>query len=303
MKKPTVGKLNTMSIKQILKMRHEHQRDKNLEFEEKWHKYTITTDPTSTYLSVTKLTGFQFPRFDADLVIKRMMAGKNWNESNKYWGMTPTEIKDMWKNNGAVQSGAGTSLHFNIEQFMNQWLVDEKDRLVECDHQDLLESYTEDLASGDSNIQNTSTEWGYFLNFIKSTAGMIPYRTEWMIYDDDLKLAGSIDMVYKNDDGTLTIYDWKRAKDISKTHDFNEKGSSPWTKHLPHTNFWHYSLQLNIYKAILERKYGVTVRDLYLVQLHPESAENNFHVIQCADLQKEVADIFEDRVKRLARCM
>ena len=206
MKKPTVGKLNTMSIKQILKMRHEHHRDKNLEFEEKWHKYTIITDPTSTYLSVTKLTSFQFPRFDADLVIKRMMSGKNWNEDNKYWGMTPAEIKDMWKNNGATQSGAGTSLHFNIEQFMNQWLVDEKDRLVNCDHQDLLDSYMEDTESGESNIQNTSPEWGYFLNFVKSNAGLTPYRTEWMIYDEDLKLAGSIDMVYKNDDGTLTIY-------------------------------------------------------------------------------------------------
>jgi hypothetical protein len=290
-----------MSIKQILKMRHEHDRDKNLEFEEKWHKYTILNDPKSTYLSVTKLTSFQFPRFDADLVIKRMMEGKNWNDTNKYWGMTPTEIKQLWKNNGAAQSGAGTSLHFNIEQFMNQWLVDKNDRLVTCDHQDLLDSYLEDLETGDSNIENTSPEWKYFLNFVKGTPDLKPYRTEWMIYDDEIKLAGSIDMVYINDDGTLTIYDWKRAKQIAKTHDFNEKGSAPWTKHLPHTNFWHYSLQLNIYKAILQRKYGMTVRDLYLVQLHPENENDNFQVIQCADLQKEVQEIFEDRLKRLTK--
>jgi nucleoside-diphosphate-sugar epimerase len=41
-------------------------------------------------------------------------------------------------------------------------------------------------------------------------------KFEWMIFDEDLKLAGSIDMVYENPDGTLSIYDWKRSKDISK---------------------------------------------------------------------------------------
>jgi hypothetical protein len=33
-------------------------------------------------------------------------------------------------------------------------------------------------------------------------------------------LAGSIDMVYKNEDGTFSIYDWKRTKQMLMTmHD------------------------------------------------------------------------------------
>ena len=33
--------------------------------------------------------------------------------------------------------------------------------------------------------------------------------------------------------------------------------------HLPDTNFWHYSLQLNTYKAILEDKYGVKITFIF----------------------------------------
>ena len=34
-------------------------------------------------------------------------------------------------------------------------------------------------------------------------------------------------------------------------------------------NYVHYSLQLNIYKKILESNYGIQIRDMYLVCMHP----------------------------------
>jgi ATP-dependent exoDNAse (exonuclease V) beta subunit len=83
-----------------------------------------------------------------------------------------------------------------------------------------------------------------------------PYRTEWTVYHEDLKLAGSIDMVYENPDGTLSIYDWKRSKDITRINNFNKYALTECISHMPDANFWHYSLQLNTYKAILEKNYG-----------------------------------------------
>ena len=278
----------------FLKQRHEHDRDKYLLFEEKWHKYTITNDPKSKYTSVTKIIHSLFPKFNPDLVIKKMMAGKNWNESNKYWGMTPEEIKAQWNNNSKSVSGAGTDLHFNIEQFMNQWLVDEQDAFVDCDQEMLLECYEEDKEAGECVINNTSEEWNYFLKFVRDHLDFRPYRTEWMIYDEDLKIAGSIDMVYKNPDGSLDIYDWKRAKEITSVNGFGETGIGGAVSHITHSNFWHYSLQLNVYKAIIERKYGLKVRNLVLVQLHPESPTKNYKLFPCADLTDEVNDIFNE---------
>ena len=38
----------------------------------------------------------------------------------------------------------------------------------------------------------------YFIEFIKDFPHLKPYRTEWVVYYEDIKLAGSIDMVYEN---------------------------------------------------------------------------------------------------------
>ena len=38
-----------------------------------------------------------------------------------------------------------------------------------------------------------------------------PYRLEWCIYDEDLKITGSIDAIFKNNNGGYDIYDWKRC--------------------------------------------------------------------------------------------
>ena len=43
---------------------------------------------------------------------------------------------------------------------------------------------------------------------------MIPWRSEWVIFDSESKIAGAIDMVYKKKDGTFAIFDWKRTKRI-----------------------------------------------------------------------------------------
>jgi ATP-dependent exoDNAse (exonuclease V) beta subunit len=281
-------------LKPILSTYNSHERDKNLVFDEPTHKYTILTDASSNYTSVTTINHSHFPHFNADEVIKKMMKGKNWNPQNKYWGLTPEQIKTQWTDNANSVSGAGTDLHFNIECFMNQELS------KGYTHKDLLEKYEETIQQGSPPL-NMSEEWDFFLQYIKATPNYKPYRTEWMIYHEDLKVAGSIDMVYENPDGTLSIYDWKRAKEISKANGFNEYAITPEINHLPNTNFWHYSLQLNTYKTILEEKYNKTIKELYLVRLHPNNPKKTFEIIKCANLEKEVADLFALRKRQLTQ--
>jgi len=36
------------------------------------------------------------------------------------------------------------------------------------------------------------------LRFAESSSSLTPYRTEWMVWDSELRLAGSIDMVFAN---------------------------------------------------------------------------------------------------------
>ena len=116
-----------------------------------------------------------------------------------------------------------------------------------------------------------------------------------MIYHEDLKIAGSVDMVYRNPDGTLLIYDWKRCKEIVKENAYGSTATTACVRHLPDTNFWHYALQLNTYKTIIEDKYGAKVVGLCLVCLHPDNANGTYQIIEVPFLEKEIADLFEYR--------
>lgn len=267
----------------FLSKHNAHERDQYIQFQEVGHKYTISCDIEHKYTSVTTWCHSHFPKFDADSIIRNMMRGKNWVPGHKYWGLTAQQIKDMWKNNGSSVASAGTDLHYRIECFMNGEEIDGEDMAVK-NHSQLLET---PLAQDDGTIP----EWTYFLNFVRDHPEFKPYRTEWLIFNEDVKISGSIDMVYENEDGTLSIYDWKRCKKISKVNDYNKWATTQCISHIADSNFWHYSLQLNTYKYILEQKYGKTVKDMVLVQLHPESEEGNYELYRVPDLTVDIVNL------------
>lgn len=246
---------------------HPHERDAHISFDEGPHIYTIDGD--SDYMSVTTWNHSHFAVFDADAIIANMMFSRRWSKS-KYYGMTPDEIKAGWEKNRHEAATAGTAMHLDIERFYNGMIV-----------------------------ENDSPEYAHFQrfrNYFESARpGVRPYRTEWMVWDAELRFAGSIDMVYENPDGTLLIYDWKRSKEVKRVNQWRKSAYTECIKHLPDTNFWHYSLQLNTYKAILEKNYGKNVVELALVILHPDN--ESFQLIKVPDLQREVKELFELRYK------
>ena len=69
--------------------------------------------------------------------------------------------------------------------------------------------------------------------------------------------------------------------------------------HLPDTNYWHYSLQLNTYKMILEHKYGKKVTGLYLVCLHPDNVYKNYQRIEVKVMEKEMIDLYNLRLEQV----
>jgi len=262
---------------QRLAVKNAHPRDARITFEEETHTYTIDGS-RENWISCTGFIHTYFTPFDPDAVITKMMASRKWPDS-KYFGMTAEEIKKQWSDSGAEASGAGTRMHLDIEHYNNAEPVGN--------------------LAGDEYEPNPSSEWNYFLAYERNhrlKRGFVPYRTEWLVFKEDIKLAGSIDMVYMKPDGTLAIYDWKRAKEMKYDNSY-QSGLSP-LEHLPDTNYSHYSLQLNIYRRILEELYGVTVSELALVVLHPNNP--SYEVIMLDRMEDEVTSMFEDRARRLA---
>ena len=251
---------------QTLAYLNAHPRDKSVRFVEKTHTYYVNGS-SKGYVSTTGFVHSFFPHFDADAVIKTMMASPNWSKS-KYFGKTAEEIATEWSTSGAESSGKGTNMHLAIEQWLNG-----ATNLI------------------DPTVLETK-EWQYFQNFWRDYYDDLePYRMEWEVWDEKHKLSGSIDAIFRKKDGTYVIYDWKRSKEI-KTENTFENGYHP-VSHLPNTNYWHYTLQLNTYKWFLESLYGLEVGDLYLVILHPNN--KNYRRIRLNFLDQEVLDMLECR--------
>ena len=282
--------MDTMQIQlDYLKGVNHHERDDYITFTEANHNYTIG-DGKTKFISTTTFIHTLFAPFDADNVISNMMNSKKWT-SSKYYGMTREEIKLEWSNKARQSSSDGTGLHQYVELFMNQSNnLDETSG--EYTHKELLEMYENINKEQFSGIYNTR-EWEHFIQFVLNYPDLKPYRTEWMIYDEECKIAGSIDMIYINPDGSLSIYDWKRCLTIEKTTGWNKYGIEECVNHLPDTNFWHYSLQLNIYKHILEKNYGVEISQLFLVKLHPDNKSGSFELIKLPFLKEEILSLFE----------
>jgi len=285
-----------------LQKQNPHPRDDNITFDEGPHIYTIrsivkdddktdqesetrtetntTLEPVykydSGFTSVTTWNHSHFPHFDADKIIDKMMSNSTKWMSNKYYGMSREEIKAGWELNRDTAAKAGTQMHYDIECFYNDIIP-----------------------------ENDSIEYNYFKNFeeARTKEGGFgekwkPYRTEWMIYDEELRLSGSVDMIYEDENGVLKIFDWKRSKEIRKSN-YWETATTECISHLPNANYWHYTLQLNTYKAILERNYGKKVDTLCLVCLHPDNKNGNFQMIKVPTLQDEIEDLFEERINSI----
>ena len=250
-----------------------HERDKDISFKEEGHIYNVKGD--TKYTSVTTLVHRLFPYFNENLIIDKMMKSPNW-ENNKYYGNTKEEIKNLWAINRIEAATLGTNLHKYIEDKYNQVEFSEKQKRV-CE---------------------TNIEYSYFKTFYEDHKDMTPYRTEWMVYDEEYKLSGSIDMTYINEDGTISIYDWKRCKKIEKDNKYNKFAKYP-NMDLDDTNYIHYSIQLNIYKYILEKNYGKTIKDMYLICLHPENENKSYIKEEVFDMTPKINEILEQHKNKL----
>lgn len=167
-----------------LEATNRHPRDQLISFDEASHTYTFNNVVMTSSVSqvvITKkiiyiiiLSLYQnlvfknnflmqliesfFEKFDADLVISKMMSGPNWpnpkyiNPKTKQ-ANTADEIKAQWNRIGEYARNKGTWMHYNFERYFN--MLEPSDNLKEMEmmlnfKKDFLDKY---------NIQPYRTEW------------------------------------------------------------------------------------------------------------------------------------------------
>ena len=162
---------------------NKHSSDARIKFRDQGHKYWIDGNDTDIISSTSFIHTF-FNDFDDDLIINNIINSKKYHDPEYiYYKMPAKEIKKLWKDNGEQARNEGTKLHKDIENFYNK--IDTK---------------------------MESPDFHQFLQFYEEHKDLKIYRTEWFVFCDILRITGSIDAVFINDDGSLTIGDWKRSK-------------------------------------------------------------------------------------------
>jgi ATP-dependent exoDNAse (exonuclease V) beta subunit len=198
--------------------------------------------------------------------------------NSKYYGKTSDEIKTEWDKIRDEAADAGTKMHLAIEQFYNSQI----DTTIPLEQ--------------DKNVVNTR-EYNHFKEFQVDHHHLVPFKTEWRIFDEDLKIAGSIDMIFHDPEnkGCIYIYDWKRSKEIKYQNRF-QKANKP-IEHLDDCNYNHYTLQLNVYKYIIEKNYGLKATELAIVVFHPNN--DTYRKIPIPILTDEVEKIMNYRMSSI----
>lgn len=246
-----------------------YEQDQYIDFEPEGHIYTYKGG--TKLLPVSSLIAYFFEPFDAEAAAQRQ-----WER----YHIPVEESLTKWKRIGCLACEVGTFLHEQTEHFFQEGFFDT--------------DYTFCFQDKEEQI-SIEREKQHFLRFVEDYK-IQPYRQEWPVYDTDLNIAGTIDMICKEADGTFTIYDWKRSGKVVNLYGqpiveaFGGKTSLNGIN-LPDTAFYHYCLQQNLYRYMLETHYGIRVRGMNLVVLCPDYP--TYYVAQVPRMEEVVAQVID----------
>nr|QFG73656.1 MAG: hypothetical protein [Megaviridae environmental sample] len=243
--------------------------DMNHETKIQNHDYYIKLTPDATTwtkldLSVTGFVHEYFGHFDPDEVIPKIMKKREYkfDPTYRYYQMSAEAIKKQWDDLGKEASNLGSIMHLNIEKHYNE------------------HPYEDD-----------SPEFKMFLQFAQDYKHLKPFRTEMIVFSEYYMLAGSIDMIFEDQEGNLLVYDWKRSKEFKYENRW-QKGNSI-LSYLDDCNITHYTLQLNAYKFFIEKYYHRKVTDMCLVRCHPNL--ETYDRVPVPNMQKEIHMMLDER--------
>jgi len=189
-------------------------------FTEEDHRYI--DDFGLEYTSGTRLIHNAFAPFDTAAAA----AAKS-----KKTGRPADEFIQEWKRYGEECATAGTRTHENCEnQILRQY-----DKL-----------YT---PMDEAERIRFSAAWREVEQLQQIYSCIEP---EKLVFSPRFLVAGSIDMFCTMDQMHYAIGDWKFVRKLPKESFGGRTGIDRATFHIPDAKFWHYALQLNIYRMILK---------------------------------------------------
>ena len=210
--------------------------DPDISLRKDTHVYNLSSRTDISFTSVTTFVDQFFEKFDAQKIANKLV-----NSHPKYLGKTVESLLGDWE----MARQHGTNVHQEIEDWIKK------------------------------DIQPIEAQSIAGVRWIKDykKIGNIELLSEVIVYSIELGIAGTLDLLALNKNtNQYEIIDWKTSKKISK-EPFNRKvGIKPETKSIMDCNYYHYALQLSLYRYILEEFYGLVVRDQLIAHLKDDFA-------------------------------
>jgi len=219
-------------------------KDPNFVFEEETHTYhyrDIKYDSVTSYIK-----RFKTP-FDKGFWSKKKAAER---------GVDVSVVLDEWQGKADVANDLGTRVHKWIEDF---WSGDAKE-LTEGDEPAFAERIGKFMDLHEQRFKN-----------------LVPLSSELKIFCRKWKLAGTIDQPFlmwdeKQNKVLFLIGDWKTNKEFRS--DDHPKGRYKKLLH-PFSHLWEnhlneYSIQVSLYRLILEDEIGLETNGGFLCHIGPE---------------------------------
>ena len=232
--------------------------DNRVSFDSKTHSYFLGK---KRLVSVTTLLNKFKNKFDSEYWSKIIAKKENTSQE---------EILAKWKKKAFKSTEIGTAIHKIFEDYTNKNFKYINNELI-FEYNNLENEFLEEF-----NMKKNIS-----LKFIKDffiTKRIIPLYSEYIVYNENL--AGQIDMICNDTKGNHYILDFKTNEKI-EFESYKNKKMIGKLDFIDDCSYFHYSLQLSIYKELLK---DIDIKNIFIVHITTE----NYFFIECEDLLKKI---------------
>ena len=230
-------------------------------FQEDVHKYTFETDKRITPLSVSGIIGQYKKPFDSDF-----FAGRKADSL----GIDKQIILDQWKNAADIGCSKGTVSHLYLEDGINKVPFTYPKRYDYVKELFLALKPQMDRFLKENRLENV--------------------KTELIMGCKELGITGTLDQLFRDPrNGDYYIFDWKTNKKIERSSNYNFIGK---LKELDSSELSTYSLQLSLYKYLLEKYTDIKIKASYIVWFNANN--KSYEIIKTKNVDKYVNIILDD---------
>ena len=225
-----------------------------IKFDSATHTYTYNRQPL---MPVTSLIKWITPEFDSDTILKR---------TAKKTGRSILDIQKEWDEKRDIGLEKGTRVHNYVENVLEGQDVEVMRQTNDYIHE----------------MKEFDRAWSRLQDKLKARF----IRKEWTVGDAELGVAGRVDAIISldiKDKQRKCIFDWKTGKFMTRKH--TKESMLPPFDDLPHCEEVKYSIQLSLYRLLIERNTDEDIHNCFIMHL---PADSQYQLYNAMDLRSRL---------------